>query len=72
MHHDDPVTAVHHDVHVVLDQEKRLPLAAELSDQLEDLDREGRVDPGDWFVQEDRRGLAHKGPRKFEQLFLAP
>src|SRR6266568_7179937 len=71
MEHDNPVAPVHDHVHVMLDEENRLPLVAELLQEAENPRRQRGVHARDGFVQEDEERVAHERARELEQLLLA-
>src|SRR6266705_2635042 len=71
MHDDDPVAPVEHHVHVVFNQEERLATLAEILDEGEDLEAEGRIDAGDGLVEQDERRVHDEDSREFEEFFLA-
>src|SRR5262245_42174805 len=48
--HEDPVRQIHHEIHVVLDEEYGIALAAKLRHELPDLFPEQRIDPGNRLV----------------------
>ncbi len=71
-HHDHPVGVVHHDLHVVLDEEDGRPVARpHLLDALEQATRERRIHAGERFVQEHEARREHERARKLEELALA-
>src|SRR5690606_1144787 len=68
---DDPVGNVHHHLHVVLHQQKRLALPVELDDMLFHGLHDGGVDRRGRFVQQQQVGVRHHGRGEREQLPLA-
>ena len=70
-HHDDPVGDVHHDLHVVLDEQERRPdVPAELQHVLQELAREGRVHPGRGLVEHHHVRRRHERPGELQELAL--
>src|SRR4051795_10263202 len=70
-HHDHPVTDVPDDVHVVLDEDDRHALLAEVLDVAEQALRQRRIHPGHRLVEHDHLGVAHQRPGHLQQLALA-
>ena len=70
-HHDDPVGDVADHVHVVLDEEHRHAVLAQVLDVPEQALGQRRVHPGHRLVEHDHLGLAHQRPGHLQQLALA-
>ena len=70
-HHDDAVGVVHHDLHVVLDEQERdALLAPQALHVVEQARAERRVDPGHRLVEQQEARLGHQRPGELEQLAL--
>src|ERR671911_253391 len=67
----DVVAEVHHEVHVVLDDEKGPSFGVEVPDQVGDPLDQRRVDTARGLVEQDQRRLGHEHGGQLQQLLLA-
>src|SRR5262245_29071157 len=61
----------HDDLHVVLDEQDRLALVAQVADGIEELVEQRPVHAGRRLVEQDQRGAAHEHADEFHELLLA-
>src|SRR5665213_1363719 len=69
-HDDHWIAEASNEVQLVLDEDHRLTLTVELLNVVREFLREGRVHPGEGFVEQQQLRVGHKCPRKFEQPHL--
>jgi hypothetical protein len=71
LQHDDPVADVHHEPHVVVDEEGRGPGVGELPEPLAEILALVRVEPRRGLVQAEEPGLHRDRPRDPDELPLS-
>ena len=68
--HEDRVAEAEHHRHVVLDDQERLPLPVQLSDHLDDVVDERRIDAAGRLVEHDQARVEHQDLRQLDELLL--